>query len=610
MAEMLGYTVDAMLGRELFGFMDAPGAFEARTRFARRQRGIAERHEFRWRHADGRELLTTVSASPLHAPDGAFAGALAFVSDVTEQRRAEAALRDSQAGLGLALSAAGMVVWERDLQTERLRNLVSEPDEAASAARPNAFGTFAAFLAAVHAEDRDRVARTHRDAVARGGDFSHQFRITGQQGQLRWMQSTGRVLAGDDGRPARVIGLSLDVTERIALEAQLRQAQKMEAVGQLAGGVAHDFNNLLTVITAATRFARESLPPDNPAGEDIAAIDAAAARAAQLTRQLLAFSRKQLLKPERLDVSRVAREAEQMLRRLIGADVEIVADLAPGLPLVLADPGQLEQVLINLAVNARDAMPDGGRLTLRTAAVTVTPDEAARLGAGRVAGAYVRLSVRDSGIGMESDTLARLFEPFFTTKAPGKGTGLGLATVYGIVKQSGGYVWVTSAPGAGTTFEIDLPAAATPTAEAVDPRADDMASGAAMARVDATLLLVEDDVAVRVVTRRILVRHGYTVLEAAHGAAALEVLDRHAGPVDLVLTDVVMPQMSGRAFAQELERRRPGVRVLFMSGYTDDEILRRGVLAPGVGFLEKPFTAERLLGAVRDGLQSRGAPPP
>jgi CheY-like chemotaxis protein len=244
--------------------------------------------------------------------------------------------------------------------------------------------------------------------------------------------------------------------------------------------------------------------------------------------------------------------------------------------------------------------------------VTVTAEEAARRGVDMAPGAYVRLLVRDTGTGMDQGTLARLFEPFFTTKGPGKGTGLGLATVYGIVKQSRGYVWVTSAPGSGATFEIDLPAAGPAPAAApaaVASHGAEVGGGAAPGGRE-TLLLVEDNVAVRAVARRILVRDGYTVLEAAHGVAALEVLERHAGPVDLVLTDVVMPQMSGRAFAEELERRRPGMRVLFMSGYTDDEILRRGVLTPGVGFLEKPFTAERLLEAVRESVRVRAADRP
>jgi PAS domain S-box-containing protein len=451
----------------------------------------------------------------------------------------------------------------------------------------------------VHAADR-AAARDALAAVrADGGTVAFQARHRHVDGGWRTVSSIATNLLGEPAVSGLVVN-SQDITEQRALEAQLRQAQKIEAVGQLAGGVAHDFNNLLMVITAATRFAREALPAAAPAHEDLAAVEAAAARAVQLTRQLLAFSRKQLLRPELLDPNRVVHGVLPMLRRLIGEDITIVALPAPGVRPVFADPGQLEQVLVNLALNARDAMPGGGRLVIETADVALSPAEAERRG-GAAPGPYVRLRVRDSGIGMDAATLAQIFEPFFTTKAPGKGTGLGLSTVYGIVKQSGGWVGVASAPGEGTTFEVDLPAAAPDAAVAA-------AAGPAAApppRGSDTVLLVEDEAAVRSLVRRILDRHGYRVLEAANGAEALALADRHAGAVDLVLTDVVMPEMSGRAFAEALVARHPGARVLFMSGYTDDEILRRGIPVPGMAFLGKPFTVERLLTAVRDVL---GAP--
>jgi nitrogen-specific signal transduction histidine kinase len=402
-----------------------------------------------------------------------------------------------------------------------------------------------------------------------------------------------------------MVGVARDVTEQRRLEGQLRQAQKMEAIGRLAGGVAHDFNNLLTVIGGSTRFALEALPRDAAVRDDLAAVEVAAERATQLTRELLAFSRQQLLKPERLDLSAVVRGMLPMLARLIGEDIAIAPTLAPQVRPVLADPGQLGQVLMNLAVNARDAMPDGGRLVVTTADVVTTGAAAdgAEPGAGdrdAAPGHYVRLTVRDTGVGMDEATLGQLFEPFFTTKASGAGTGLGLATVYGIVRQSGGHIAVTSVPGEGTTFTIDLPAVV----ESAPVEARRARDGAGLDAASGTVLLVEDERAVRGITRRMLARAGYTVLEAENGREALEVLARQTAPVDVVVTDMVMPEMSGRAFADVLAVRYPDVRVLFVSGYTDDEILRRGLGAADTLLLEKPFTTEELLGAVRQVLDA------
>jgi nitrogen-specific signal transduction histidine kinase/ActR/RegA family two-component response regulator len=390
-----------------------------------------------------------------------------------------------------------------------------------------------------------------------------------------------------------MIGVSLDVTARHELEDRLRQAQKMEAVGRLAGGVAHDFNNLLQVIQGHARFALEALPEPGDLREDLEAVYAASERAARLTRQLLAFSRKQILQPRELDLNAVVRGVMPMLGRLIGEDIAVVTHLAPRLGAVTADPAQLEQVLVNLAVNARDAMPEGGTLGIETADVALDAAACERRDGPVAPGAYVRLAVRDTGAGMDEATRARAFEPFFTTKAPGKGTGLGLATVYGIVRQSGGCVTVSSAPGAGTTVVVELPRTSAP--EPARPAADAPAPG----RGTGTVLLVEDDATVRQFVRRVLEWQGYAVLEAAHGPDALRVAAEHGGRIDLVLTDVVMPGMSGRALAEALTASRPGLRVLFMSGYTDDEILRRGLGTTGVALLEKPFTAEALRDAVR-----------
>ncbi len=385
-----------------------------------------------------------------------------------------------------------------------------------------------------------------------------------------------------------------DVTEQRRLQQQLVQSQKMEAVGRLAGGIAHDFNNLLTVITSYSDLLLQDLGGDDPKREDVEQVRKAAEGAAALTRQLLAFSRQQVLAPRVVSLSVVVQGVEKMLRRVIGEDVDLVTALDPDVGSVKADVGQLEQVLMNLAVNARDAMPAGGKLTIETANVEHDPDSAREREAAPVR-RCVMLAVSDTGIGMDEATKARIFEPFFTTKEAGKGTGLGLATVYGIVQQSGGFIWVYSEPGHGTTFKIYLPQ--------VEASAQGRAVGAApgdLPRGTETILLVEDAAAVRAVTRQVLERQGYTVLEAANGAAALQTAAGHPGPIHLLLTDVVMPVLSGRQLADQLARLRPDAKVLYASGYTDDAVVRHGVLEAGISYLQKPFTADSLARKVRE----------
>jgi len=385
-----------------------------------------------------------------------------------------------------------------------------------------------------------------------------------------------------------------DVTEQRRLQQQLVQSQKMEAVGRLAGGIAHDFNNLLTVITSYSDLLLQDLGGEDPKREDVEQVRKAAEGAAALTRQLLAFSRQQVLAPRVVSLSVVVQGVEKMLRRVIGEDVDLVTALALNVGSVKADVGQLEQVLMNLAVNARDAMPTGGKLTIETANVEHDPDYAREREAALLR-RFVMLAVSDTGIGMDEATKARIFEPFFTTKEPGKGTGLGLATVYGIVQQSGGFIWVYSEPGHGTTFKIYLPQVEAP----LEGRAVGAAPGD-LPRGTETILLVEDAAAVRAVTRQVLERQGYTVLEAAHGAAALQTAAGHPGPIHLLLTDVVMPVLSGRQLADQLARLRPDAKVLYASGYTDDAVVRHGVLEAGISYLQKPFTADSLARKVRE----------
>jgi two-component system, cell cycle sensor histidine kinase and response regulator CckA len=390
-----------------------------------------------------------------------------------------------------------------------------------------------------------------------------------------------------------------DVTERRLLEQQLQQSQKMEAVGRLAGGIAHDFNNLLMVISGYAEFLLERLGLEpalrNPAQE----IASAAGRASSLTRQLLAFSRKQMLAPKILDLNGVVTENSNMLRRMIGEDIELVLVAAKGLGSVRADAGQVEQVIMNLAVNARDAMPSGGRLTIETSNVTLD-DAQSRFQAPLKPGDYIMLSITDTGAGMDSETQSHIFEPFFTTKGP-KGTGLGLSTVYGIVKQSGGYIWVESHQGKGTTFKIYFPRVAnTP-----EIAAQAAATGTAATEPGTeTILLVEDEANLRYLARQFLEKQGYRVIEAADGTVALQVAVAHEGMIHLLLTDVIMPGMNGRELAQRVAEIRPNSKVLYMSGYTENVIGKNGTLEAGVRLLQKPFTLRELKNQVREVLDS------
>ncbi len=384
-------------------------------------------------------------------------------------------------------------------------------------------------------------------------------------------------------------------------DARLMQMGKMEAVGRLAGGVAHDFNNLLTAILGYTNLVLDEIGADHPSRPDVEQIQHAAESAASLTRQLLAFSRRQVLQPEILDLNVVVGSIESLLRRLIGEQVQLVTTLAPSVGHIHADQGQLEQVLMNLALNARDAMSRGGRLAISTSDVTVDAD-VVKKNRGLTMGDYVLLQVSDTGTGMDANVLAHLFEPFFTTKKRGEGTGLGLATVYGIVKQSGGYVALDTEVGVGTTFRIYLPHTKE-TLPAVTEQRHVPPSGG-----KETILLVEDLPEVRAIARTMLTRHGYEVLEADSGRVALEIVRTRQEPIDLLLTDVIMPVLGGQDLAREVLVLRPNVRVLFASGYTDDVLVQQGVLQPGAELIQKPFTREMLLQKVRavlDGSNSR-----
>ncbi len=515
---------------------------------------------------------------PKHADDeiGDLTGAFNQMLDAVQER--EVALKESEARLRLALAAASMETWIVPLEPAPSR------------------GALADLLANIHPDDRPAVEAAIASAIRDRSGFEVEFRTAASGADERHTALRGQAYLGQDGRPPQLIGVAQDVTARRRLERQLLQAQKMEAIGNLAGGIAHDFNNLLTGMIGYIKFAQRALQPGSQVRTDVDEVERAARRAAALTSQLLSYARRQMVMPTVVDLNETVRALEPLLRRLIGEDVAIAVELAPALWPTRIDPGQLEQVVVNLAVNARDAMPSGGHLTIVTRNVTLTAPPAAD---DPVApGDFAELAVSDDGSGMPPEVISRIFEPFFTTKPAGQGTGLGLAVCYGIVRQAEGHIAVESAVGRGTTIRVLLPrGAAAPVAPAAEETDDDPGG-------HETILLAEDDAAVRTLAVRTLAEAGYTVLAAADGASAAALAAGRNGSIDLLIADVVMPDRNGRELADELRRARPSLPVVFMSGYTEDNVLRRGVLLGRTPFVPKPFTPGELRRAVRAALDA------
>jgi len=456
------------------------------------------------------------------------------------------------------------------------------------------------YLQLVHPDDRARVDQMVAQGLESSAGFSEQYRLESANGAHRIVLAIGRIATDERGRP-KLIGTVQDVTHRAELETQLRQAQKMEAIGALAGGVAHDFNNMLTVIGGYGQLLLATLGEDAAARSHVGEINAATERASRLTQQLLAFSRGRVTQPRLLDLGAIVEDLHPMLVRLAGEHIDFDIQRRPS-AYALLDQTQMAQVLMNLVANARDAMPKGGRLTVVTTQINIEGAAAKRLAVSRP-GPYVMLSVTDTGIGMDEATQARIFEPFFTTKAEGRGTGLGLSTVFGIVRQSGGTISVQSEPGRGSTFRLCFPAA---NADGVMiPRVERPNSPAAMSKTTATVLLVEDDAAVRRVTRALLERMGYMVLDAANGIEALAVVKRSA--VDIVVSDTVMPKMDGLSLARALTAEHPALPIVLASGYTTDILERHGPIPPELLFIEKPFSPDGLEAVIREGLRTRTA---
>jgi PAS domain S-box-containing protein len=505
--------------------------------------------------------------------------------EILERQHAESALRAAEERMRFTLEAAGVGIWDIDYTTGVLR--WSEILERQYGLNAGCFGgTFEAFIGCVHPDDRESVREALGKAMKSGTDFIVEHRTIWPDGTVRWLSSAGRIHLAGNGEPVRALGISTDVTERRTLEAQYLQAQKMEAIGRLAGGVAHDFNNLLTVIIGYCELLLADFDPQDPRHADIAEIQSAGASAAGLTRQLLAFSRKQILEPIRLDLNAVVTHMRPMLGRLIGVELKIVLRLSPELALLKADRGQIEQILMNLAVNARDAMPRGGTLTIETDNVDLDENYTRRHFSVKP-GPYVVLTVTDTGAGMTPAVQARLFEPFFTTKGTGQGTGLGLATVHGIVTRSGGSVNVYSELGRGTSFKVYFPRADASAEIAKTP----MVARPGTPRE--TVLVVEDEEPIRELATRFLERQGYSVLVAANADEALRLIQSDA-TIDVLLTDVVMPGASGPELTDRLLALQPALKVIYMSGYTEAAIVQHGILNPGLAFLNKPFTSETL----------------
>ncbi len=547
---------------------------------------------------DGQTITCQWSNTPLLDRDGLFVGVVSLAQDITGGRRAEDALHASEDRFRQIAESINEVFWLSTPDKHEIAYVSPGYETIWGRTCESVYASPQSWMEAIHVGDRERIAQAASASQAAGA-YDEEYRIVRPDGTIRWIRDRAFPVRDGGGRVVRVAGVAEDVTEKRQLEAQLRQAHKMEAIGQLAGGVAHDFNNLLTVINGCSELLIGAVGDRGEQRELLDEIVKAGNRAASLTRQLLAFSRQQVLAPRILDVNDVVQDTEKMLKRLIGEDVELTTTLQRPLGCVKADRGQLEQVLLNLAVNARDAMPQGGELTIETREVDLTEDFAVSR-PGMAPGRHIALAVTDSGVGMSEEVKRHLFEPFFTTKDPGKGTGLGLAVVHGFVKQSGGCVEVRSEPGAGTCFTIYLPL--------IDARgaagADVADAAVGQARGTETILLVEDDAAVRALMKRVLQRCGYTVLEASRGSDGLRLAAARRTPIHLLITDVVMPGIPGRMVAEQIRDSHPETKVLYVSGYTNDDVVRTGVLHDAVHFVQKPFAPNALAHEVREILSS------
>jgi two-component system cell cycle sensor histidine kinase/response regulator CckA len=566
-----------------------------------RRSGIGRTLEYRLRHKDGTWLFLESTSSVIQNAKGEPEKLIIVNRDISERKRAEEALRRSEIGFRSVVEDAPYGIYRANTAGRFLQVNPALQKMLGYELTDDLLGRDLPTDIFAHAAEYQRLTALLTNA-REIKDLETEWKR--QDGTPITVRCSGRRIDDENGMPAYFEVFTEDVTEKRVLEKQLRMSQKMEAIGRLSGGIAHDFNNLLGVIIGYSRVLKKALGPDNPLCEHTLEIEKAGQRAASLTKQLLAFSRQQVLTPAILDLNAVASDMERMLQRLLGEDIAVSLALDPELGSVKADQSQIEQVIMNLAVNARDALPVGGKLKLQTTNVHLDQSYA-RNHPGSEVGNYVLLAVTDTGMGMDAATLTHIFEPFFTTKERGKGTGLGLATVYGIVKQSGGYIAVDSVLGKGTTFQIYLPR------HLGQPAAEEaMVDSEEKLRGSESILLVEDAEPLRKLAQTFLEAGGFLVLSAASGEDAMDVASRCGRTFDLLLTDVVMPGINGRVLAEQLRPRQPGMKVLYMSGYTDSFIAGHGVLERGTHLLHKPFTEEVLIRKVREVLDGGKKPVP
>jgi two-component system, cell cycle sensor histidine kinase and response regulator CckA len=549
---------------------------------------------------DGSRFWGSISTNSVHDRQGRLLGFARRLRDLSENKQVKEQLNRKQHALELALEAAGLGTWEHDLSTgdaywdARAKALFGWPADQPVAPRQ--------WADTIHPEDRERTLERWERAVRDRTPYSAEYRVTWPDGSVHWVMAVGRCTTDPAaGGPIHFTGVVLDLTERRRAEERLQESLRLEAVGRLAGGIAHDLNNMLAAILGFGEILSRSFEPNDPRIADVEQISCAAERSARLTRQLLAFARRELIQPRPLDINAVIRHAEGLLAPILGENIELILQLSADPGVVYADARQIEQILLNLVLNARDAMPQGGRVTIETRTVQLAPgfgvwrdeDES------RLTGRFAMLAVTDTGHGMDAATLQRIWEPFFTTKPPGQGTGLGLSSVHGAAKQSGGFVWADSEPGRGTSVQVywpEIPVGPEPIAEAVSPP---LLEGG-----NETVLIVEDEDLVRAFAVRSLKSLGYTCREARNAGEALRQLEWENAHVDLVLTDVVMPGTSGGDLGERLVSLRPGIPTLYMSAFTDEDVIRRGLLEQGRPFLQKPFTIYALAHKLREVLDA------
>ena len=591
-----GYPKEELMGMNDRQYTDQENAKKLFQTFNRvyRTEESAKRTDWEIIRKDGMKRNIEASVSLIKDSSGNRIGFRGLVHDITERKQAEEQL--SKLFRAVEQSPATVMITDTDANIEyvnpKFTQLTGYTLKEVIGKNPRILKS-----GETPAEEYKRLWET----ITSGREWRGEFHNKKKNGDLYWESASISSIKNPQGLITHFIAVKEDITERkraeeerTTLQEQLRQSQKMEAIGRLAGGVAHDFNNLLTVIKGYCQLSLAEMKESTPLKDTLEVIDKAAEKAAGLTRQLLAFGRRQIMEVKILDLNTLLQNLDKMLRRIISEDIELVTLLREDLGKVKADPGQIEQVVMNLAVNAKDAMSKGGKLIIETANVEL--DKAyAQTHVAVTPGPYVMIAVSDTGTGMAPEVRDRVFEPFFTTKGKGKGTGLGLSTVYGIVKQSGGNIWVYSEPGQGTTLKIYLPRVDEPAEELKAQEA-----GEEFPRGSETILIVEDDKEVRSLAVRILKRQGYTVLDGSYGDQAFNVCRQHRGPIHLLLTDVVMPGMDGRALSESLSQLHPEMKVLYMSGYTDDAIIHHGVMDKGMNFIQKPFTIDKLIRKVRE----------